>query len=84
MGQETKKILKKQVEQIKHEITNSTSDYDKEKLQERLAKACRCCCLFMPATETELKEKKKYRVEDAVNATKQQLMREWFLVAVLS
>lgn len=70
-GAGSKEDIKKRVEQIKHEIANSTSDYDKEKLQERLAKLAGGVAVIYvgAATETELKEK-KYRVEDAVNATK--------------
>ena len=59
------------VEQIKVEISNSTSDYDKEKLQERLAKLSGGVAIIRvgAATEVELKEK-KHRVEDALSATR--------------
>jgi chaperonin GroEL len=59
------------IKQIKSEIEATTSDYDKEKLQERLAKLSGGVAVINvgAATETELKEK-KYRVEDALNATK--------------
>jgi len=59
------------VEQIKVEINNSTSDYDKEKLQERLAKLAGGVAVIRvgAATEVELKEK-KHRVEDALSATR--------------
>jgi chaperonin GroEL len=59
------------VEQIKVEISNSTSDYDKEKLQERLAKLAGGVAVIRvgAATEVELKEK-KHRVEDALSATR--------------
>ncbi|MBN1259674.1 MAG: chaperonin GroEL, partial [Anaerolineae bacterium] len=59
------------VEQIKIEIDNSTSDYDREKLQERLAKLAGGVAIIRvgAATETELKEK-KHRVEDALSATR--------------
>lgn len=62
--------IKKREEQIRQEIENSTSDYDKEKLHERLAKLVGGVAIINvgAATETEMKEK-KYRVEDAVNAT---------------
>jgi len=54
------------IEEIRAEIEASTSDYDREKLQERLAKAI---IRVGAATETELKEK-KHRVEDALSATR--------------
>ncbi len=59
------------VEQIKVEIDRSTSDYDKEKLQERLAKLAGGVAVIRvgAATEVELKEK-KHRVEDALSATR--------------
>lgn len=61
----------KRIEQIKQEITFSTSDYDKEKLQERIAKLSGGVAVIKvgAATEIELKEK-KLRIEDALNATK--------------
>lgn len=59
------------IKQIREEIQKSTSDYDKEKLQERLAKLAGGVALIRvgAATETEMKEKKA-RVEDALSATK--------------
>jgi chaperonin GroEL len=59
------------VDQIKVEIDRSTSDYDKEKLQERLAKLAGGVAIIRvgAATEVELKEK-KHRVEDALSATR--------------
>ena len=65
------KQIKARVEQIKVEIERSTSDYDKEKLQERLAKVAGGEAIIGvgAATETELKEK-KHRVEDALSATR--------------
>ncbi|OGC76562.1 chaperonin GroL [candidate division WWE3 bacterium RIFOXYD1_FULL_39_9] len=59
------------IDQIKNEYDNSSSDYDKEKLQERLAKLTGGVAVIKvgAATESELKEK-KLRVEDAVHATK--------------
>lgn len=59
------------VEQIKVEIERSTSDYDREKLQERLAKLSGGVAIIRvgAATEVELKEK-KHRVEDALSATR--------------
>ncbi len=63
--------IKGRLEQIKVEIDRSTSDYDKEKLQERLAKLAGGVAIIRvgAATETELKEK-KHRVEDALSATR--------------
>ena len=59
------------IEEIRREIDNSTSDYDSEKLQERLAKLSGGVAVIRvgAATETELKEK-KHRVEDALSATR--------------
>jgi len=59
------------VNQIKSEIENSDSDWDREKLQERLAKLAGGVCVVRvgAATEVELKEK-KHRIEDAVSATR--------------
>ena len=63
--------IKARVVQIKNEIEISTSDYDKEKLQERLAKLSGGVAVIKvgAATETEMKEK-KLRMEDALNATR--------------
>jgi chaperonin GroEL len=63
--------IKGRINQIKVEIENSTSDYDREKLQERLAKLAGGVAVISvgAATETELKEK-KHRVEDALSATR--------------
>ncbi|NUM47546.1 MAG: chaperonin GroEL [Anaerolineales bacterium] len=63
--------IKGRVDQIRVEIDKSTSDYDKEKLNERLAKLAGGVAIIRvgAATETELKEK-KHRVEDAVSATR--------------
>ncbi len=63
--------IKGRMEQIKVEIDKSTSDYDKEKLQERLAKLAGGVAIIRvgAATETELKEK-KHRVEDALSAAR--------------
>jgi chaperonin GroEL len=59
------------VNQIKNEIENTDSDWDREKLQERLAKLAGGVCVVKvgAATEVELKEK-KHRIEDAVSATR--------------
>ncbi len=63
--------LKGRINQIKAEIENTDSDYDKEKLQERLAKLSGGVAVLKvgAATEVELKEK-KHRIEDAVSTTK--------------
>ena len=63
--------IKGRIEQIRVEIDNTTSDYDREKLQERLAKLSGGVAIIRvgAATETELKEK-KHRVEDALSATR--------------
>ncbi|MDX1436035.1 MAG: chaperonin GroEL [Anaerolineales bacterium] len=63
--------IKGRIEQIRVEIDQSTSDYDREKLNERLAKLAGGVAVIRvgAATETELKEK-KHRVEDAVSATR--------------
>ena len=63
--------IRGRIEEIRREIDNSTSDYDKEKLQERLAKLSGGVAVIRvgAATETELKEK-KHRVEDALSATR--------------
>jgi chaperonin GroEL len=63
--------IKGRIDEIRVEIDKSTSDYDKEKLQERLAKLSGGVAVIRvgAATETELKEK-KHRVEDALSATR--------------
>lgn len=63
--------IEKRVEQIKAQIEETTSEFDKEKLQERLAKLSGGVAVIEvgAATETELKEK-KLRIEDALNATR--------------
>jgi len=65
------KKIKDRVAQIRAQIANTTSDYDKEKLQERLAKLAGGVAVVKvgAATETEMKEK-KLRIEDALNATR--------------
>ena len=70
-GSGTKKEITARVNQIKAQIENTTSDYDKEKLQERLAKlAGGVAVLYVgAATEIEMKEKKD-RVDDALHATR--------------
>ena len=63
--------IRGRIEEIRREIDNSSSDYDREKLQERLAKLSGGVAVIRvgAATETELKEK-KHRVEDALSATR--------------
>lgn len=63
--------IKERVEVIKGQIAETTSDFDREKLQERLAKLTGGVAVVNvgAATETELKER-KYRIEDALNATR--------------
>ncbi|HEX9503291.1 MAG TPA: chaperonin GroEL [Patescibacteria group bacterium] len=66
-----KKEVENRVAQIKSELKNSTSEYEKEKLQERLARLAGGVAVIKvgAATETEMKEK-KFKIEDALNATK--------------
>jgi chaperonin GroEL len=70
-GAGSEEAIKGRINQIKAEIDNTTSDYDKEKLQERLAKLAGGVAVIRvgAATEVELKEK-KHRVEDALSATR--------------
>ncbi|MBU1742842.1 MAG: chaperonin GroEL [Proteobacteria bacterium] len=70
-GAGSKKALEGRVKQIRAQIDETTSDYDREKLQERLAKLIGGVAVINvgAATETEMKEKKA-RVEDALNATR--------------
>jgi len=70
-GQGKKDAIEGRVAQIRMNIENSTSDYDKEKLQERLAKLAGGVAVIKvgAATETEMKEKKD-RIDDALNATR--------------
>ena len=70
-GAGAKEAIKGRVAQIKKEIETSDSSYDKEKLQERLAKLSGGVAVIKAgaATETELKEK-KHRIEDALSATR--------------
>ncbi len=70
-GAGKKKDIEARVNQIKQQIENTTSDYDKEKLQERLAKLSGGVAILYigAATEVEMKEKKD-RVDDALHATR--------------
>ncbi len=71
VGDETTAQVSERVRQIKRQIEQSDSDYDREKLQERLAKLAGGVAVIEvgAATETELKDK-KLRIEDALNATR--------------
>ncbi len=66
-----KKAIKARVEQLKKQVAETTSDFDKEKLQERLAKLAGGVAVIEigAATEVEMKDK-KLRIEDALNATR--------------
>lgn len=70
-GKGKKADIEKRVSQIKQQITNSSSEFDREKLQERVAKLAGGVAIIRvgATTETELKEK-KFRIEDAVSATR--------------
>ena len=70
-GLGVKKDIQARISQIKKQIEDTTSDFDKEKLQERLAKLAGGVAVIRvgAATETEMKEA-KYRMEDALNATR--------------
>ncbi len=70
-GKGTKDAIKGRIDQIRKEIEKATSDWDKEKLQERLAKLAGGVAVLKvgASTETELKEK-KHRYEDALSATR--------------
>jgi len=70
-GKGTKGAIEGRIKEIRAEIDKSTSDYDKEKLQERLAKLSGGVAIIRvgAATETEMKEK-KHRVEDALSAAR--------------
>jgi len=70
-GAGSEKDIKDRIKQIKVQIEDTTSEFDKEKLQERLAKLSGGVAVIQvgAASETELKEK-KYRIEDALSATR--------------
>ena len=71
MGPVTREEIKGRIKQIKSEIETTDSDFDREKLQERLAKLAGGVAVVKvgAATETEMKER-KHRVEDALQATR--------------
>ena len=70
-GQGAKKDIEARIKQLRKQVEDTSSDYDREKLQERLAKLAGGVAVIRvgAATETEMKEKKA-RVEDALNATR--------------
>lgn len=70
-GKGSNQEIKNRINQIKIQIEDTTSDYDREKLQERLAKLAGGVAVIQvgAATETEMKEK-KHRIEDALSATR--------------
>jgi chaperonin GroEL len=70
-GRGSEEAIKGRIQQIRTQITDTTSDFDREKLQERLAKLAGGVAVIKvgAATEVELKEK-KHRVEDALSATR--------------
>jgi len=70
-GRGSEEAIKSRIQQIRAQITETTSDFDREKLQERLAKLAGGVAVIKvgAATEVELKEK-KHRVEDALQATR--------------
>ena len=76
--------IQARVSQIRAQIEETSSDYDKEKLQERVAKLAGGVAVIKvgAATEVEMKEKKA-RVEDALHATRAALKKVLYLVVVL-
>ncbi|MBE3575073.1 MAG: chaperonin GroEL [Firmicutes bacterium] len=70
-GKGSQEEIKKRIAQIRSQIEETTSDYDREKLQERLAKLAGGVAVIQvgAATETEMKER-KHRIEDALSATR--------------
>ena len=69
--------IENRVNQIKHQIEETTSEFDKEKLQERLAKLAGGVAVIKvgAATETEMKER-KLRIEDALSMLLKQLLKK--------
>lgn len=70
-GKGDQKAIQDRINQLKAQLENTTSEYDKEKLQERIAKLAGGVAVIKvgAATETEMKNK-KYKIEDALNATR--------------
>lgn len=70
-GKGSKEMIETRVKQIKNEIKNSSSDFDKEKLQERLAKLAGGVAVLKVGAATEVEQKaKQHKIEDALSATK--------------
>ncbi len=70
-GKGDKEILQKRIAQIKTQLEKADSEFDREKLQERLGKLAGGVAIIKVGAATEIEQKeKKYRIEDAVNATK--------------
>ncbi len=70
-GKGDKEVLQKRIAQIKMQLEKVDSEFDKEKLQERLGKLSGGVAIIKVGAATEIEQKeKKYRIEDAVNATK--------------
>jgi len=82
-GPRHRDAIKARINQIRAQMEETTSDYDREKLQERLAKLSGGVAVVKvgAATEVELKEKKA-RVEDALQATRARSRRAWCRAAV--
>ena len=80
-GAGDKSAIDARVQLIKNQIADTTSDFDREKLQERLAKLAGGVAVIKVGapTETELKEL-KLRIEDALNATRAAVEEGWYLV----
>jgi len=78
-GEGSEKEIEERAKMIKAQIDNSTSDYDKEKLQERLAKLVGGVAVIKVGAATEMEMKnKKYKIEDALNATRA-AVQEWIV-----
>jgi chaperonin GroEL len=70
-GKGEKKEIEKRIQQIRTQIETTTSEYDKEKLQERLAKLSGGVAVIKVGAPTEVEQKEKqHRIEDAISATK--------------
>jgi chaperonin GroEL len=70
-GKGEKKEIEKRIQQIRTQIEKTTSEYDKEKLQERLAKLAGGVAVIKVGAPTEVEQKEKqHRIEDAISATK--------------
>jgi chaperonin GroEL len=70
-GKGEKKEIEKRIQQIRAQIEKTTSEYDKEKLQERLAKLAGGVAVIKVGAPTEVEQKEKqHRIEDAISATK--------------